>query len=480
MDISSLYFISLSIISILIYYLLRNDYRVLFLTILSSAFIATFSHILLVYVIAFSLINYLIGLKIQGSRYKKTLFVTGIVFNLTQLLLLKYVTFTINPVLHYLGIDLDLTVISRIIIPVGVSFFTLQAIGYLINVNLGWEKPEKNFIKFLLYISFFPRFLAGPIDRSNHFLPQLGNNISFNEEKISAGFRLILFGLFKKVVIANQLASIIEGAYANNGNLDEYSLWTVMLLQPLYLYFDFSGYTDIAFGIARAIGIELRPNFNRPFMSQSMTEFWKRFHISLSSWFHDYVFIRISYRYRRWGRKASNFALFLTWVLFGIWHGAGWNFMLLGFLQALAIYYEFSTKKIRVRIFSYLPDFLRTWLGRLFTYLFYALSLVFFFAPDMQSVFIFFEKLPLLNMGLPGIEGLRDEVVFQLVLMFSFILLFFEVIKQDFSKTFNKIESYWLGNKYINRILRWTVYSVSILIIIYFSGSNQEFVYIQF
>jgi D-alanyl-lipoteichoic acid acyltransferase DltB (MBOAT superfamily) len=118
-----------------------------------------------------------------------------------------------------------------------------------------------------------------------------------------------------------------------------------LLIQPLYLYFDFSGYTDIAFGIARAFGIELRPNFNRPFMSQSMTEFWKRFHISLSSWFHDYVFIRTSYRYRRYGKKASVFALFLTWVLFGIWHGAGWNFMLLGFLQVLAIYYEFSTKK---------------------------------------------------------------------------------------------------------------------------------------
>ena len=357
---------------------------------------------------------------------------------------------------------------------------TLQGIGYLINVNLGWEKPEKNFIKFLLYITFFPRFLAGPIDRSNHFLPQLENNISFNEEKISAGFRLILFGLFKKVVIANQLASIIEGAHANNGNLDEYSLWAVMLLQPLYLYFDFSGYTDIAFGIARSFGIELRPNFNRPFMSQSMTEFWKRFHISLSSWFHDYVFIRTSFRYRRWGRKASNFALFLTWVLFGIWHGAGWNFMLLGFLQALAIYYEFSTKKIRVKIFSKLPGFFRTWLSRMFTYLFYAVSLVFFFAPDMPSVISFFENLPLFSTGLPGIEGFRDEVLFQLVLGFSFILLLFEVLKHDFSHIFDKIESYWLGNKFASRILRWTVYLLSLLLIIYFSGDNQEFVYTQF
>ena len=218
MDITSLYFISLSVISIFIYYLLSSEYKVLFLTLLSCAFIATYSYILLIYVLAYSIINHYIGLKIPGSRFRKLLFITGILFNLTQLLLLKYVSFTINPVFELLNIDLDFTLISRIIIPVGVSFFTLQGIGYLINVNLGWEKPEKNFIHFLLYISFFPRFLSGPVDRSNHFLPQIKTNKTFDEKNISAGFRLILFGLFKKVVNAKQLALIVNGAYVYNGN----------------------------------------------------------------------------------------------------------------------------------------------------------------------------------------------------------------------------------------------------------------------
>ena len=478
MDVTSLYFISFSVISIFIYYLLRNEYRVLFLTLLSCAFIATFSYNLLIFVLAYSLINYFIGLKIPDTRFKKLLFITGIVFNLTQLLLLKYVTFTINPVLELLHISLDLSVISSIIIPVGVSFFTLQGIGYLINVNLGWEKPEKNYLHLLLYISFFPRFLSGPVDRSNHFLPQLRKNKTFDGENIVAGFRLVLFGLFKKVAIANQLAIIINVAYANNGNSPDYAFWAVLLIQPLYLYFDFSGYTDIAFGIARAFGIELRPNFNRPFMSESMTEFWKRFHISLSSWFHDYVFIRTSYRYRKWGRKASIFALFLTWVLFGIWHGAGWNFMLLGFLQALAIYYEFSTKKLRVRMFSNLSNFMRTWLGRIFTYMFYATSLVFFFAPDMTLAFTFFEKLPILGSDLQ--LGAISTVDFLMVLIFIFIILLFEVLKEDFNNTFNKIKSFWLSNKSINRIFRWVVYYILIMIIIYFTGDNQEFIYVQF
>jgi len=477
MDITSLYFVFLSVVSIFIYYLLKNKYRVLFLTFLSCAFIATYSYNLLLYVIAYSLINYYIGLKIPDPRLKKLLFTTGIIINLTQLILLKYVSFTINPIFQLFNIDLDFSIISRIIIPVGVSFFTLQGIGYLININLGWEKPEKNFIHFLLYIIFYPRFLSGPIDRSNHFLPQLKVNKSFDRQKIAEGFRLVLFGLFKKVAIANQLVPIVNSAYANIEYSNEYSLWAVLLIQPLYLYFDFSGYTDIAFGFARAFGLELRPNFNRPFMSENMIEFWKRFHISLSSWFHDYVFIRTSFRYRKWGRSASNFALFLTWVLFGIWHGAGWNFMLLGFLQALAIFYEFSTKKWRVRIFSKLPDFYRIWLGRIFTYLFYGTSLVFFFAPDINSVFTFFAKLPLLDGYMPG--GVRNEI-FILVLIFIFIILAFEVIKHDFSNTYNKIESFWLSNKNWNKIFRWAVYCILITIVIVFNSDVQQFIYFQF
>jgi len=478
MDITSLYFISFSVLSIFIYYLLRNEYRVLFLTLLSCAFIATYSYFLLIYVLAYSLINYFIGLKIPDTRFKKLLFITGIVFNLTQLLLLKYVTFTINPVFELLNIDLDLTIISRIIIPVGVSFFTLQGIGYLINVNLGWEKAEKNFINFLLYISFFPRFLSGPIDRSNHFLPQLRTNKTFDGENISAGFRLVLFGLFKKVVIANQLAPIVNGAYANTGNSDEYSLWVVLLLQPLYLYFDFSGYTDIAFGIARALGIELRPNFNRPFMSESMTEFWKRFHISLSSWFHDYVFIRTSYRYRKWGMKASNFALFLTWVLFGIWHGAGWTFMLLGFLQALAIIYEFFTKKMRVRFFSKLPVFLRKWSGRIPTYLFYCVSLVFFFAPDMGSLVIFFSKLKDFSGGSFSLDGI-STIPYMLIIYIPLILIL-ELINEDFPKLHSKLAEIWNGDNRRSIFFRWTVYSIIITILFVNGLKDQQFVYANF
>lgn len=477
MHVTSLNFVLLSVLAIFIYYLLNQRYRALYLTILSCGFIGSYSLNLLAYVLAYVLFNYAIGFKVSDPRNQRWALLLGTVVNLTQLVVLKYASFTINPLFNLIGFQADATIISRIIIPVGVSFFTLQGIGYLINIKMGWEKPEKNFIHFLLYIIFFPRFLSGPIDRSNSFLPQLKVEQAFNEQAITEGFRLVLFGLFKKVAIANQLATAVSGAYGNLNQSDEYTLWIVMLLQPLYLYFDFSGYTDIAVGIARGFGINLRPNFNRPFMSENMTEFWKRFHISLSSWFHDYVFMRTFFRYRKLGKRATIIALFITWTLFGIWHGAGWTFMLLGFLQALAIYYEFSTKKWRVKFFSKLPNGLRTWMGRICTYIFYSVSLVFFFAPDIGSVGIFFSKLTITNGVTPG--GMNHSI-FILVLFFSLVILFFELLKNDFSKYFDGIATFWSENSIIKRTVRWAFYLVIITVVIVFNNEVQEFIYFQF
>lgn len=477
MNTTSLYFILFSVLAVFIYYILNHKYRALFLTILSCGFIATYSFVLLAYVVGYVLVNYLIGIKIAEGGNKKWILSIGIILNLTQLILLKYASFTINPLFDLLGIQADATIISRIIVPVGVSFFTLQGIGYLINIKMGWEKPERDFIHFLLYIIFFPRFLSGPIDRSNRFLPQLKVKQPFNEQAVTEGFRLILFGLFKKVAIANQLAAAVSGAYGNLDHSEGYTLWIVMLLQPLYLYFDFSGYTDIALGIARAFGIELPPNFKRPFMSENMTEFWKRFHISLSSWFHDYVFMRVFFRYRKWGKKATTFALFVTWILFGIWHGAGWTFMLLGVLQAFAIYYEFTTKKWRVKFFAKMPTAMRIWMGRICTYIFYSGSLVFFFAPDIRSVGAFFSKLPVTYGAFPG--GMQHSI-FILVMFFAFVILILEIFKNDFSKHFDRIEDMWYGNSIIKRIMRWILYFGIITVVIVFNNEVQEFIYFQF
>lgn len=477
MEITSFIFILFSALAIFAYYLLKQKYRVLFLTLLSCGFIATYSHTLLLYVLVYTLINYFIGILLPRSKRKKSLFIFGIVINITQLVLLKYVSFTIGPLFQLLNISWDASAISRLIIPVGVSYFILQGIGYLMNVNLGWEKPERNLLHFLLYNVFFPRFISGPIDRSNRFLPQLREKQAFSKENLTEAFRLVLFGLVKKVVIANQLSTIVFGSFDTANSSESYHLLIAMLAQPLYLYFDFSGYTDIAIGIAKGFGINIPMNFNRPFLAENMTNFWKRFHASLSSWFNDYIFMRTMFKYRKLKQTATTIALFVSWILFGIWHGAGWNFMFLGVLQALAVYYEFRTKRRRFKAFSKLPVFYAKWIGRICTYFFYSFSLVFFFAPDLRSAFLFFARMP--QSGGPLPESMSDPK-FLLVLVFIVIVMILEIIKEDFDKASNKFELAWNGQRWVNVGFRWMMYYVMIVLIMMYNTQNMEFVYVQF
>ncbi len=479
MEITSLYFIILSIVSIFIFYLLNNKYRILYLAILSCSFIASYNYSILIYIIGYALINYFIGIKIPVSKHKIALFRTGIIINLSQLIILKYASFAIDPFFQIINVNFQISALSEIIIPVGISYFTLQGIGYLINVKMGWEKPENKFLSFLLYIIFYPKFLSGPIERSNHFLPQLKVNKIFNEQQVTEGLRIALFGFFKKLAIANSLAPYIQSAYTNLNSNDGYSFWIFFLLQPLYLYFDFSGYTDIAIGLSKTYGIELLPNFNRPFLSENVTTFWKRFHMSLSSWFNDYVFRQTSFKYRRWGIYASTYAVFVTWILFGIWHGAGWNFMILGLLQALAINYEFFTKKIRLRIFSKVPDYLRIWSGRILTYLFYCVALVFFFSPDISSAFVYFSKLTEFSGPSLSLIGPLSMTPFPVILYMA-VFLFIELIQNDFTDTFNKLEHFWAGDKRRNRFFRWTTYSFIIAIVYVVGNEAHQFVYVNF
>jgi alginate O-acetyltransferase complex protein AlgI len=482
-EIASLKFAILAIISVFIFYLLSPKYRVGYLALLSCGFIATFNFYLLIYVVTYSLINYILGRTIANSKYKKVLFRTGIIINLTQLVLLKYASFAIDPVFQVFNSTILVSKLSEIIIPIGVSYFTLQGIGYLINVKMGWEKPEKNFLNFLLYITFFPKYLSGPVERSNHFLPQLRTLGSFNRQNVTEGFQLILLGFLKKVVIANQLSLIVHPVYGDINASGCGVLILVILIQPLYLYFDFSGYTDIALGIARTYGIRLLPNFDRPFFSENVTTFWKRFHMSLAFWFNDYIFKQVSFRFRRWKTNAAIFAVFITWILFGIWHGAGWNFMVLGLLQALAINFEFFTKRKRQYFFSKIPAFWGKWIGRLITYLFYGVSLVFFFSPDLKTSLLYFGRLKFINISFPISTApiiIADKITFFSAFGILIILLIMEMISCDMISKYKKAGILWDSNKIKFQFLRFVIYYVVLLLIFYFGGMQTEFVYFQF
>jgi D-alanyl-lipoteichoic acid acyltransferase DltB (MBOAT superfamily) len=402
----------------------------------------------------------------------------GIVFNLLQLLLLRYASFTIDPFLSLLNSDVQVSLLSKLIIPIGISYFTLQGVGYLVNIKMAWETPEKNFMNLFLYFIFYPKFLSGPIERSNHFLPQIKKEKVFVEGNVVIGFRLLLFGLFKKIVIANKLAPYLQQAYEDIDKVDGWSLWILLLLQPLYLYFDFSGYTDIARGFARLFGIKLLPNFNKPFLANSVTNFWKRFHISLAAWFNDYVFKRTMFKYRKWGNGAVLYALLLTWVLFGIWHGAGWNFMLLGFIQAIAVTYEYYTKKQRISLYAKLHPSARILIGRTATYLFYSVSLVFFFSPDLNVVINFFSGLFSFN----GIPALFTPISVQpyMVGFYIAIILLVEYIHNDVKSVSAKVESFWFDKSNVKKMIRWTIYSVMLTLILMMQSEVEQFVYVNF
>ncbi|NTW25157.1 MAG: MBOAT family protein, partial [Lentimicrobium sp.] len=195
----------------------------------------------------------------------------------------------INAILGFFSVNHALPYLS-IIIPVGISYYTFQALGYIIRINRRAEKSEKNFINFANYLAFFPKFLAGPVERSNHFFPQVNSGIIFKEENITAGLRLFLWGMFKKVVIGDNLGAPVALVYGNMENYSGVPLLLIFFIQGIHLYCDFSGYTDMALGIARVFGIKLADNFNRPFFAKNVAEFWRRWHMSLSSWCNDFIF----------------------------------------------------------------------------------------------------------------------------------------------------------------------------------------------
>lgn len=476
MDITSLKFVIFLFIAVLIHHVLPSKYRLGYLIVLSIGFVATFRIYLPLYVILYTYVNFYLGNRINDNKGDKPFFYAGIIINLSQLILLRYASFSIDPLISLFGSGLKVSAISEFIVPIGISYYTLQGIGYLININMGWEKAETNFLRLLLYITFFPKFLSGPIERSNHFLIQIESLKGFSVENIISGFRIILMGLFKKIVIANQLAPYIINTYKDIDRAPGDTLWLLLIMQPLYLYFDFSGYTDIAIGSSKLFGINLLPNFNRPFFSKNMTIFWKRFHISLSSWFNDYVFRQLSFRLRKLGVIATLTALLITWTLFGIWHGAGWTFMFLGLLQALAITYEFFTKKWRAILFSKVPEKAGLWIGRLSTYLFFSLALTFFFAPDMRSVISFFKKLSDLSFSIP-LDGI-STAPFMLIIYIP-ILWIIELLQEDYSHLYQKFELKLLYDPK-GLLLRWTLYSIILTTLIIEGFKNQQFVYANF
>lgn len=285
-----------------------------------------------------TLVDFLVGARLGQSsdpKVRRALLGTSLAVNLGLLGFFKYFNFFIDsfrPMVESVGLhpaSLD------IILPVGISFYTFQTLSYTIDIYRGELEPSDSLLDFALFVGFFPQLVAGPIVRASHFLPQLKKDHPLTGDNFFSGFQLFTFGLFKKVFLADRLAMFSDNVFLNAGAYDSPTTWLAATAYALQIYFDFSGYSDMAIGIARIMGYDLGTNFNFPYLSRSPREFWSRWHISLSSWIRDYLYIPLGGSWRGPVRTYVNVLLSMT--LCGLWHGAAWTFVAWGALHGFAL-----------------------------------------------------------------------------------------------------------------------------------------------
>ncbi len=296
------------------------DWRFLFLLILTS------------------LVNYGIGTAIHGAsseKKQKHWMWAGVAYAILTLAYFKYMNFFIHSLIDLfalVGVDLHIHTL-HIILPLGISFYTFRVLSYILDIYKGRIKPERNLISFLAYVAFFPCLMSGPIDRARTFLPQMNKPRSFEFGYASEGLKLILWGLFKKIVIADNCAEITNQVFDNYAALPLDTLLVGALYYTIQIYADFSGYSDMAIGVGRLLGFQVTRNFNYPYFSQNIAHYWRNWHMSLTSWLTEYVFTPLSIRFRDYGKAGLILAIIINFLIVGIWHGDNWTFVLFGLLH---------------------------------------------------------------------------------------------------------------------------------------------------
>ena len=425
-----------------------------------------------------SVCSYLSGLLIErheeSRKIQQLISATNISLNLIILGVFKYYNFFIENLVSLLllwNIDLDIITLN-IILPVGISFYTFQALSYTIDVYQKKLKATHNIIEFFAFICFFPQLVAGPIERATNLLPQFQKNRTFEYEKAVDGLRQMLWGFFKKLVIADNCAAIVNQYWDSYQELSGTMLLLLGVLFTFQIYCDFSGYSDIAIGCARLFGINLMRNFNFPYFSRSIPEFWRRWHISLTTWFRDYIYFPLGgSRCEKW-KVIRN--IFIVWGISGLWHGANWTFVCWGLFHAslLALYniLGINTKfQHEVAHGKLLPN-LKEASQVLLTFVLAVFGWIIFRAENLSQaadyIFSIFTH-PIVGYGI--IDGKKWFIA-------GLVLLFIEWLQ----RTKQHALQFPYNGLFKFRLARWGVYYIIIYLIFNFSGSSQSFIYFQF
>lgn len=431
---------------------------------------------LLAYLIGASAVNFYLGLCIDKAtqvKHRQWLVALGVAQGVGGLLFFKYFNFFIvsfQDFFHLFSLSLNLHTLN-IIVPIGISFFTFKTISYLLDINKGKINATKDWVIFFVYVSFFPTILSGPIDRAKNFIPQLNSERQFDYNKSVEAFKQILWGLFKKVVIADSLAITVNYIFGNYNSFNSYGLIIGAIGYSFQMYTDFSGYSDMAIGFSKLLGFEVTDNFNYPFFAENIAEFWRRWHISLTSWLTEYLFTPLSIYLRDYGKLGVIISTIATFVICGFWHGANWTFVVWGFLHGcyfipLILKGTFNKRKkdIKKRTWPSLGQFLRM-AG---TFLLVSLTLIIFRCNTLSDAVKYFKQMLVSSIAYPS----QYLHIPKNVHIFYFILPFI-MIEWHFRNN-NRVLSF--NKRYVDAIF---YFIIGVLIFLYI-GQEEEFIYFKF
>lgn len=419
-------------------------------------------------------IDYFSGLKIENSanQSKKIWFWLSICINLGLLGFFKYFNFistNINELFGNFGWTYQ-PMLLLITLPIGISFYTFHGLSYVIDIYNNKIKAEKNVLNYSLFVCFFPLLVAGPIERAQHLIPQLVRRKVFNRAQTINGLQQMLWGFFKKIVIADNCAVFVNQIFSDYENLNSSSLFIGAIFFSFQIYGDFSGYTDIALGAARLFGIELFNNFSYPYFSKSINEFWKRWHISLTSWFRDYIYIPMGGNRVNPIRKIIN--TIVVFLISGFWHGANWTYISWGFLNSIFILPKTLSQKTQSIDSNKMAGKVVGAIQMLLTFLTVSILWVFFRSKTVYDALKYLQNLAYKwNSILPDFNGRKSALVLSIII---FTFMIFEWIGKSHNCPLV------FTNSFKNKWLKWGFYYAIIFSILYFYRGNDQFIYFQF
>lgn len=430
-----------------------------------------------------SLVDYTAAILIDENPSKsrrKTFLLVSILVNLGFLGFFKYFNFFAQNFVDafaFFGQNVQFRGLE-IVLPVGISFYTFQSMSYTIDVYRGKMRPSKDIIAFLAYVSYFPQLVAGPIERATQLLPQFMVKRKFNYENAISGSKQILWGLVKKVIIADQCAVFANQIFNNYEQQNGYTLFLGAIFFTFQIYGDFSGYSDIAIGTSRLFGINLMQNFAFPYFSRDIAEFWRRWHISLSTWFRDYIYIPLGGSRGSFWLKIKN--VFIIFLVSGFWHGANWTFIIWGALNALyflpLMIFKLNRHNLDIIAKNKVLPGLKEFLSMLATFFLTVFAWIFFRSVSVEDAFSYISKM------FYGIQKNGSEILlaefwkpYEVIII---LLVMFNIIEW-FGRE-KKFAIDIVANNLFQKIAHWIFYYVLLLGILYFFGSEQEFIYFQF